>query len=105
METVRIAHRGSEKDKYGDVREVFGNAVAVQGSVYPVSDGATAAMYGEKASSMKKIIVYDECAAFANDGLWLQADEYAPGSQKPPWHVVSFMPWTHCTVILIVKEV
>jgi hypothetical protein len=101
LKTILSAPRVTTKNSIGETVEGWGEAVATQATVLPLGDGISAELYGERSTSMRKLIADKPDGLEVNNGVWLPGETGA----EPPWRIVSVEAWPNHTEATIEKRV
>lgn len=96
---ILSAPREAIKNSWETV-EGWGEAVATQATVLPLGDGISAELYGERATSMRRLIADKPDGLEVNNGVWLPGE-----TGEPPWRIVSVETWPNHTEATIEKRV
>ena len=96
---VFIAHNEPHDAGNGDVIPGFGEAFFCYASVYPITSGDDAKLYGVEPNNSFRLILPFNSGVKNGDGVWL--DEQKEG--KPPFEVVSVNAWM-LTAQAVIKE-
>ena len=92
-QTIRVCAVSEQKNAVGETLTVYARAAPLSAAVYPLSSAVDMQMYGVKANEMLKCFFERGAEIPLRGGVWLEADAYAQGDQKPPWVVASVAVW------------
>ena len=96
VQTIRVAPRTTITNEW-ETLEGWGVPVEIRAAVLPLGDGISAEMYGERATSMRRIIADRPDGLEKNSGVWLPGET----GESPPWTIASVETWPNHTEVTL----
>lgn len=101
LSAILSARRVHTTNAIGEKIEGWENPTEARASVFPMGDGVSAELYGERATNMRRIVIDKPISIEVNSGVWLPGET----DKEPPWRIVSVQTWPNHTEATLEKRV